>query len=104
MNAFQEEIRAAVREELRAFREELLRSVQVAGGTEDLTTITLAAKACGISADTVHKHYLPRIRKYGRGKRIRISVAELRKAMAEEREGEIDVEAMAERITKRGRR
>lgn len=100
MTGLQEEIRTAVREELRAFREELLREVR-GGSSEDLTTVPRAAKACGLHPVTVRRQYLAKLRTYGKGRMLRISVAELRRAMAED--SAVDVDARAAEIRK-GRR
>ncbi|MDQ3223665.1 MAG: hypothetical protein M3Q75_09390 [Gemmatimonadota bacterium] len=100
MNAFQEEIRAAVREEVRPLIEELKQLLRGGAGADDLATVTKAAKACGLHPDTVRKNYLPKLKKYGAGRTLRISVAELRQVMAEDRVSEVDVDALAEAITK----
>lgn len=98
----EELIRTAVRAELQAFEGRVERLLGE-GRAQDLTTVTRAAKLCGIDADTVRRHYLPRIKKYGTGRKLRISPEDLRRAMAEERSEGVDVDALAERITKRGR-
>lgn len=89
-------IRSAVRAELAAFEERMERRIQGEGRAQDLTTVPKAAKACGLHATTVREKYLPRIKKYGNGRTLRISIADLRAAMADDTG--IDPDAVAERI------
>lgn len=92
----------AVERRIGARLDRLERLLQGEGGSQDLTTVPKAAKACGIHAVTVRKLYLPRLTKYRAGRTVRISVAELRRAMEEDAAG--DAEAVAERIYRRGRK
>lgn len=100
-----EQIRAAVRAELSAFEERMGRLFSGGVPAEPLTTLRAAARACGITPETLRRRYLGKLKRYGTGHRTRISLAELQEVMAAEARGEAadNADDAVERIEARRR-
>ena len=99
----EESIRTAVKEGVREAVSQL--RGMLTSGTDDLQSVPKAARAVGLHPSTVREQYLARLTKYGSGRKVRISVAELRQLMRVEASGEeVDLDARADALEKKGRR
>jgi hypothetical protein len=95
-------IRGIVRAELRSLEERLERFLGD-GRADDLLSIPKAAKVVDLSADTVRRRYLPRLKRYGAGRLLKVSVAELRRLMAEDAGYCADVDDVVKRLEQKRR-
>lgn len=101
-----EAIRGILRSELRQLEERLERKIgEGVFAGPDLLSVPKAAQAVGLHPSTVRAQYLGRLTKYGSGRKVRVSVAELRQLMRVEASGEeVDLDAKADALEKKGRR